>query len=42
MYLPDVQTTQDLLNSIKGLYRILDLVSETGSGGLGMRPLTVD
>jgi len=26
----------DLMHSIKGMYRILDLISETGSGGLGM------
>lgn len=25
----------DLMYSIEGMYRILDLVSETGSGGLG-------
>jgi len=25
----------DLMHSIKGMYRILDLISETGSGGLG-------
>ena len=26
----------DLVYSIKGMYRILDLISEIGSGGLGM------
>lgn len=25
----------DLAHSIKGMYRILDLISEQGSGGLG-------
>jgi hypothetical protein len=25
----------DLLHAIKGMYRILDLISEQGSGGLG-------
>ena len=26
---------QDLADSIKGMYRLLDLISEQGSGGLG-------
>ena len=26
----------DLMYSVKGMYRILDLISEKGSGGLGM------
>jgi hypothetical protein len=26
----------DLMYSVKGMYRILDLISEMGSGGLGM------
>jgi hypothetical protein len=28
--------SNDLLDSIKGMYRILDLITEQGSGGLGM------
>ena len=28
----------DLAYSIKGMYRILDLISEQGSGGLGEYP----
>ena len=29
----------DLAYSIKGMYRILDLISEQGSGGLGEYPV---
>lgn len=32
---PAPRIPQDLANTIKGMYRILDLVSEPGSGGLG-------
>jgi hypothetical protein len=32
----------DLVYSIKGMYRILDLISEQGSGGLGKYPSQID
>jgi hypothetical protein len=32
--------TIDLVSSVKGMYRILDLISEQGSGGLGELPVT--
>jgi len=31
----------DLMYSVKGMYRILDLISEMGSGGLGMAHVSV-
>ncbi|KAJ7066394.1 hypothetical protein C8F01DRAFT_1123111 [Mycena amicta] len=31
---PQVHTNFDLLSSIKGMFRVLDLISESGSGGL--------
>jgi hypothetical protein len=31
----------DLMHSVKGMYRILDLISETGSGGLGATQVPV-
>ena len=31
----------DLMHSIEGMYRILDLISETGSGGLGAAHISV-
>lgn len=31
-----MQSSVDLLSSVKGMFRILDLISEQGSGGLGM------
>jgi hypothetical protein len=37
---PNTAPDIDLSNSIKGMYRILDLVSEQGSGGLGKIPFT--
>jgi len=33
---PPLPDQGDLVTSIKGMYRILDLISEHGSGGLGM------
>jgi hypothetical protein len=32
---PHLEQSVDLINGVTGLHRILDLVSETGSGGLG-------
>jgi hypothetical protein len=32
---PPHNNAVDLVQSIKGMYRILDLISEQGSGGLG-------
>jgi hypothetical protein len=32
---PEPQTELDLVTRVKGMYRILDLISEPGSGGLG-------
>jgi len=31
----------DLMYSIKGMYRILDLISEAGSGGLGTAEMSL-
>jgi hypothetical protein len=32
---PPHNNASDLVQSIKGMYRVLDLISEQGSGGLG-------
>lgn len=32
---PPHNNAGDLVQSIKGMYRVLDLISEQGSGGLG-------
>jgi hypothetical protein len=33
---PEVERNVDIADSIRGFYRILDLINERGSGGLGV------